>query len=366
MIDTKMYNTLIADRLTQAMKTLNITQVELLDRMQKSGYHITQPTLSKVLKGTNSSLYNIIQISKTLNIDMNSLFAEGHSTEVNLLSRPDEDLSSTRFIRRPDQPEMESYLGDYYVYFFPTVSSEDAILSGKLSFSRAPNGKYATANLRFETGKRTSNGQPICKVYEGELIISVPMSAVYCTLINKEIGEISYLLFNYKSISYEKLQCRIALALTSTAGLNRVPTVHRMLLSRSQISSDMLEILCGQLFLNNSKILISENNLNEFLSDKNLDPSVLEYFTGKDGLLSHSGLTPSSYYCFDEATVRNAPLDSQAKVTAINLLRKYSAAPKYNKVGNKCDDLVFNFLQHCWKPPLSAPTELDGTSKKVQ
>ncbi len=42
--------------------------------------------------------------------------------------------------------------------------------------------------------------------------------------------------------------------------------------------------------------------------------------------------------------MKNGFLDSKVKTKAINLIRQYSAAPKYNKVGSKSDELVYRFL----------------------
>ena len=46
----------------------------------------------------------------------------------------------------------------------------------------------------------------------------------------------------------ETLKCRVALVLTSSAGSNRMPTAHRMIISEDEVSKEGLEILQGQLF----------------------------------------------------------------------------------------------------------------------
>lgn len=231
-----------------------------------------------------------------------------------------------------------------YTYFFPTLSSDEGILSGNLRFDASDDKSKCVARFSFETGKYNSQSKPIVKEYEGDLILSPTMSVAYCTLINEEIGEISYIIFNYIPILYEELCCRVALVLTASAGSNRMPTAHRMILSKEEISPQEMEILKGQLYLNESEILISESGLEGFFNDINLDQSFIEYFRKPNQDAIFLGLSPVPYYLFDESVIRNSFLKPDVKNNAINLIRQYSSSAKYNKVGSKCDELVYKFI----------------------
>ena len=335
----------ISMRIKNVMKSRDINQAELIALAGNHGYIIRQSTLSKILSdSTCMSIISVVQIANTLGIDLNDLFSESNSLEV----RNYRDTSSAdvpkNLIRRADSQEMRPYLNSYYTYFFPTKSSDEGILTGRLQFTHSDDKSKCLAHFSFETGKRDIQNNPIKKEYEGELIISRNMSAAYCVLTNETIGEISYILFNYIPIIYEELKCRVALVLTSSAGASRIPTVHRMIISRDEINPADMDILKGQLYLNESEILISESGLERFLSDERLDSSFIEYFCKAGQDAKFLGLSPVPYYLFDEAIIRSAFLDSKVKTKAISLIRQYSASPKYNKVGSKCDELVYKFL----------------------
>ncbi|MGN1369311.1 MAG: helix-turn-helix domain-containing protein [Aristaeellaceae bacterium] len=337
----------VVKRIKKVMESRNINQTELIALAENHGYVLRQSTLSKILSDSASmSIVSIVQIANTLGIDLNDLFSESNSLEVRSYRDKPSTAVQTKLIRRADSQEMRPYLNSYHTYFFQTKSSDEGLLSGKLDFLPSDDKSRCIARFSFATGKQDIQNRPIKKEYEGELVISRNMSAAYCVLISEEIGEISYILFNYMPILYEELRCRVALVLTSSAGASRIPTVHRMIISREEISPEDLDMLKGQLYLNESEILISESGLERFLSDERLDPEFINYFCKPGQEAKFLGLSPVPYYQFDEAIIRSAFLDSKVKTDAINLIRQYSASPKYNKIGSKCDELVYKVLNH--------------------
>ena len=344
-ISKKDYHQTIVARIKRVLANRNLNQVDLINLAKQHGYTLRQSTLSKILSdSSNMSIISIVQIANTLGIDLNDLFSESDSHDVRFFRDAPASTEQSNLIRRADSQEMLPYLNSYYTYFFPTKSSDDGLLAGRLHFTPSEDNSKCIARFSFETGKRDVKNQTIKKEYEGELVISRNMSAAYCVLTNEKIGEISYLLFNYIPIIYENLRCRVALVLTSSAGANRIPTVHRMIISREEIKPADLEILKGQLYLNESEILISESGLERFFHDERLDKCFLEYFHKPGQEAKFLGVSPVPYYLFDESVIRSAFLDSKVKTKAINLIRQYSAAPKYNKVGSKSDELVYRFL----------------------
>lgn len=340
----------VRKRIVNIMDSNGLSQAYVLAQAQEQGYTLRQSTLSKIISdGSSMSLSNIVQISNILNLDLNDLLSESENLDVRLRAPISSGQNNMRLIFDPKTQDMKPYLGEYYAYFFSTVSSEDKILMGKLVFEASLDKKRTLASFSFETGKMNAENKPIKKEYTGELFLSPAMSAAYCALKSEEIGEISYLIFNYKYINYEKLECKVLLSLTSSAGSNRVPTVHRMIITRKEIPIEELDLLRGQLYLNDSEILISESSLERFLADKRLDRSFVEYFTRPEQNIKLLGVSPVSYYYFDESIIRSAPLNSDVKRNAINLIRIYSASPRYNKVGNKCDDFVYQTITNISK-----------------
>ena len=341
----------ISARIKKVMDDQGINQSTLVEMANQSGYCLRQSTVSKMLHGASSmSITNIVQIASILKLDLNDLLSESDNTDVRVYRPIDSTQTESRLIRRADTPEMRPYLNSYYTYFYPTLSSDERILTGILKFESSIDGSKCIAKFSFETGKTDAYQKTIKKEYEGDLILSQTMSAAYCTLVNEEIGEISYLLFNYMPIIYEELCCRVALVLTSSAGSNRMPTAHRMILSKKAIPDEAIEILEGQLRLNESEILISESGLDRFLDDGRLDHSFKKYFSKAGQDTKFLGLSPVPYYLFDESVIRSSFLEPEVKTKAISLIRKYSASPKYNKIGSKCDELVYRFIDNLEDP----------------
>ncbi len=335
----------VRDRIQKVLSEKGIGQNQLSSLAAKQGYMLSQSTISKILNDCACmSITNLMGIANTLDLDWNDLLSESDSLEVRTRTPREDEKPQGRLISNPDSQEMQPYLGQYYTYFFPTVSSENRTIEGTLSFTKVHDERGVAAEFSFETGKRDANNLPIKKEYRGRLTLSPAMSAAYCELINKDIGEISYLIFNYNQFLFEKVRCRMALVLTASAGLNRVPTVHRMILSRIRMSQESLGAIEGQLYLNDSKILISKSSFEKFLADENLDHAFVDSFIAHKNL-DYLNVGAEVYYYFDESLLRNVTSDVKTKTAAISLLRKYSTSPKYTKVSNRCDDYVFQILK---------------------
>ncbi len=348
------YLATVGKRVQNTLKILGLSQNDVLEIADNKGYDIKQAVLSKICSGkiSNPRAETLAQIADILNVSLNDLL----SLDINMTSIPVKDLPTQRtsytdpsdknFITSPDNLHMKCYIKNFHTYFFPTKSDEDKIIKGKLAFERSEDNKKVLAHLQFKTGKKDDNGKEIEKHYYGELIISSFMSVAYCPLRSDDIGEISYLLFNYIPIAYEGLYCRVAMAITSCAGDPRVPTAHRIIISDPEISDEDLAIIKGQLYLNSREILISELGMEEMLKRKEIQDNqkIKELFQKNGSDMPNIGLRPIMYYRFEEAALRNSFLDSESKILLINLLRQYSAAPRYIKIGKKCDKFLYEFL----------------------
>lgn len=349
------YLNAIGDRIKKALEMQGLQQRDVLYLAKDKGYDIKQSTLSKICNGAlpNPSIQTLAQIADIINLNLNDLLSldlKAISAPVNSVSvkkYPDLSTPGDRFITSPDDFHMKGYLKNYHIYFFPTKSDEDDIIKGCLSFDRSDDNKKVIATLKFKTGKKDDTGKEIEKRYYGEMVISPFMTSVYCWLRNDEIGEICYIIFNYISLTYEGLFCRVAMVLTACAGDPRVPTAHRMIISVPEISEEDLEIIQGQLYMNSREILISELGMEELLKRKEIQENEgIKELLQKDGSnMSNIGLRPLTYYRFEESTIRRSFLDNESKLIAINLLRQYSSAPHYIKAGRKCDKFLYDFLQ---------------------
>lgn len=339
------YNQLIGKRLSHVLEQLHMTQQQLLLRCAEKGYQISQSSLSKMLSGSSIQLLPLMQVCQVLELSTADLLSLNPDESLHV---PTENVMQTtqHIIRDATHDAFRGYLGDYHIYFY-TTKNEDFIHEGTFHLIKEPSTNHCLANFRFKTGIKDEHGNDIEKCYWGPVYYSIPMQTMYCELSSEEIGEKGYMLFHYDFLTYQRLECRLAVAITVSSGLRRLPTMHKLLLTRTPLSPDELHFLSGQLKLNNSEILISENAFREFLRDPKLPPKFFQYFGEKETIAERfiSSVASIPYLSFNESFISDSFLPPLEKAQIICLLRKYSTAPKYNKISDKADEIVYKFLQ---------------------
>ena len=253
---------LIWKRVEKILKDRHISQVQLRDMCIQQGYKITQPEISKLFTGkTPLTLYQLVAFSAALNvsieylIDNKSIYRRFHT-------------EGDAFIKNPFDEAFNGYLGFFYTIFCSTSHFDDnKIIRGRLHFSPSEDQTICEAIYEIDTGEIDKRMQPIVKIYRGQLIIS-KMGVAYCILANDKIGEISMIEFRHRSFLVKQVECRMGLALTTTAGNKREPVVHRMLLSRHAIPDDQLHKMIPYLKLMQEDFLIKRDSLNIFAENK--------------------------------------------------------------------------------------------------
>ena len=235
------------------------------------------------------------------------------------------------------------YWGKYFAYFMPTQSSGKGFLSGRLTVED----RDGTAYVHFEldTGQQNEDGSSVYKIYEGILVHSKSVDCVYCILSSAEVGELCFLMFRHFHLNRSRLECRVAEVLTAAAGgEDRYPTAHRMLISSQEIASEDVERLLPLLHLTNSKIIISQEELEK------LGGRGMEYENIVQRILSNTELKPSPYYEIREDTIRTTVRDVRVgklrdAVPLILKVRGQALAYRYNKVSKKTDESVRELLR---------------------
>ena len=337
------YCSMALKNIQKIMKTKGISQKSLAI---ESG--LSQSTISKLLHGdSKASLVHIVQICHSLKIDPIEIFSSGFVVPNNTLQADGNNGVYTQPAQYP--LAFNGYLHRFNVYFHSTISSENNILHGILTFQESSSGDYCSAELILNTGKKQQDGTPITKHYTGSLIISLTQSACYCMLTSNALGETCFLIFHHMFLFNEKLICRMACSATVSSGGNRRPTMHRLLICRPDMNisdpqSSDYKFIRGQLMLNSSKIYITETALQkieteeaEFLSKINMNTILNEF---------KSLCKNDTIYFIDEAEVQNMAYDSNTKLCFLSLLREYSIAERYNKISSKSDDLIFNYMEN--------------------
>ena len=336
---TNYYNKIV-DRLKSYCEEKDCSQGTL---SSKTG--IPQSTISKIFSGDMKiSLIHVAKFCKALDIDPGELLALNTKKISDYITDKKDDDSTLLF--NPNHLAFNGYMGKFNVYFNSTISSENVILHGILEFTPAENKKECLANMILYTGK-IKNGNEVKKNYTGKLVISLSMASCYCILTASDIGEMCFFVFDHMFLFNEDLSCRLACAITTSAGGNKRPTMHRLLLCRDKLdvsdsSARDYKFLQGHLRLNSSDIIISKTSLQTMKKNE----SVLAEDQEMNELLNSfiSQKEDDTFYKIDESLIRGTPYSMKTKVEMITLLREYSIEKKYNKISSKADEYVYSYL----------------------
>ena len=338
------YEEKVLKTIKEKLQNLKITQKKLSDITE-----ISQPTLSKLFCGkTKFTLEQLARISYALKLDIAELVSFSNTN----LPFQSSSIASTHFIPENDnlvcttnRPAFKGYIGNtYYIYFYSTISSEIQLIHGTLSLTASAENK-CIIDLEIYTGQTDVSGNRIKKAYTGDMIISVSLGSCYCSLFNAEIGELCFLSFHHMFLFSQDILCRLGAVLTTSSGGNRRPTLHRMVISKSEFDltegNKDLHFLKGQLKLNSSKILVSKNDFQKLLKESNLeqDNELKKFFSTFETLASQN-----EYYEIDESALLGMTFSVDTKIYGINLLREVSAADKYNKISTKSDEFLFEYI----------------------
>ena len=341
----------VAQRINNAVKLSKIPQNKIAEKCkEKLNFEIAQSTISKILNYSPSdenrinsmSLIQVIAICEALELDIEQTLKvtpdDIDITSILADSKPGISNRTSSFIFDPSDDAFAGYLGKYYCYFYPTISTEERLMTATLEFY--PNTIYndervCEAKFIIDTKNYDDNKQLINKEYNGKLIISKSQTSCYCILSNPKIGEICMLSFYHRYFFSQKLLCRLANVLTTSIGDDRRPTVHRMLISSRELNEDVKDAIKAELLLNNEEIIIREDRFEEIKDT--LPPEILKLFESGD-------IQKTSFYCIPESRIDAANIPMEARLRTIINLRGKSIADKNNRIVHRADETVYYFL----------------------
>lgn len=248
------------------------------------------------------------------------------------------EVPDSNFILNPDNMAFQGYLGEYYIYLYPTRSSESNLLKGKLIIKASTEENICRANLKILTGKLSRGGKEIEKEFNGQVIISLPMSSVYCILMNAQLAEINFLTFRHSFILNEELVCRLATLSTISSGDTRRPSTLRVLITREEMRTEEdIAFVKSQLLQNQSDITISEQAYDNLVKEG----SFSEEFQNAFDLLKKE----KKMYVIEESRLRSMINDKEEWFYSLSRLRNASESMRYNKIGTKADEQVYQYIQ---------------------
>lgn len=324
----------IATNLGRIMKEKKLSQKGLSELCAQKGMKVSQATISNILNASqNCSLGNLISICNALEVALDELISSKKSPHHSTLTLDD------GFITDPSDKAFKGYLGTFKLYFYQTIGKNSDLLTGDLILK--PDNNICTARLTLYTGQHIAADKttaPVTKTYTGQMVISTSMRCAYIHLYSSDLSEVSFINFSHFYLFHKSLKCVMANAVTTSAGANKRPTIHRICISDNKISSALLPYVKGQLLLNEAEILISSKKLEAFKKNELVQPEFLDLLT--------DAIQNERYYSVTEAKLTGNDISEEDLVKMISLLRSYSIAPKYNKVSRKTDEALFSLLEN--------------------
>ena len=315
--------------LQNELKSRRISQTQLLKKSEEIGYHLTQPELSKLLAGkTPITLYQITALAQALSVPIEQLVS-GEKRSERLLNS-----GGKAFVTDPKDEAYKGYLGTYFTILHSTSPFEERWLSGKLTLSASQEADgYCKARFELDTGERDKKGHSVIKLYEGEVLISPRLGAAYCILVNEAIGELSMIEFRHRSFFVKEVACRMGLALTTSAGENKLPVTQKIFIARKQITKELAQAILPFLKFTEDEILITKEQIEEL---RILYPEI--EFT----LLKDRG-REAQYCLLSEKTLRGraASVNRERRADLIRAVRERAFASWSYSVTEREDSLAY-------------------------
>ena len=339
------YEEAIRKNLDALMRSRQYSQIRFCEMLKERGLALEQGNLSSMLKGRKRiPLSLIVHICDIFQISLTELVEETFCGDRHTAAMPQlysDDLLNhipslgDSFITDPASPEFHGYLQTYYFYILPIRSYESKPLTGTMTLEAC--GSMCEARLDLNTNM-ISEGTPLKKHYQGRVIISKAIDAVYILLSSAIEGELSIISFRHFLLPHQPLDCRIAAVLTNESGEFHAPTMHRMFLSRTPIKPEHLPLLLPHLKLNSSAIKIPGDRL------ERLRRNAPEYAD----LLNALTMIPSSeVFCWTEDYVMGVArhfLGKEQVPVFLTRIRELSMDDKANKASRRADFLARDLL----------------------
>lgn len=327
-MDNLEYVKKIVSYISSYMEQNNITQKKLETLCKEKNSPVSQGTISNIFsKKSSARLSSLINICNGLDISLSSLMKNIE------LSQKLPDPSKNLMIYDTSDPSYRGYFQKYHIYFLSTNESNNGqLIHGILDFKKQKNPSPCKATLELDTGDLDPvTKKPHTKSYIGEMVIS-RVGCLYCNLVSYEYGDIWTLVYNHIQLNLNSFIGAIGCGITSSSGSMRVPTIHKVFLSSTELTEDQQCYAGGLLRLYRDDITITKQQLNAFMNNSNLD---LKFKRNIERILA----TPETVYTIPLNMITPSVVtESYAK--SLSLLLQYSSMPSNNKVTKGETDLA--------------------------
>lgn len=187
-----------------------------------------------------------------------------------------------------------------------------------------------------------------CKRYSGKFFINHHFDTCYAIMCDSRWQEVSMLIAPWFKASIHRNKLLTPLVLTTSAGENKRPTVHRMLISRDELKGEVFELAKSQLLLNTDSIQITEEQLsaleNLIMEKLKSDPKSEYYSLAKKfcEIIKTEG-TRETVIRIEEARlfdIESYCEDRFIRSKATALVRLFSEGVYHNKIGKSGPKLI--------------------------
>lgn len=317
------------NRILNVMECKGITIDDIYNKMKyEIGYNITKNNLNIYLQRV-PSVYFLIALSKTLGVSADYL-----------LGLEDINYYSSGFDYHYDNKRYSKYIGEYFFYFYPTVSNTpEKINVAKMIITK--DDPY-TSKLIIKTDEGAK------KEYVGNLILSSTYNVGYITLRGINLGEMVFLSFCDPIINSDIVKTETILGSmlsVSSGDFKRVPVMSRFFVSRKPLSKNDENIIKSNLLLNTKYINIDKESLSKSLEDINLDAKTSNGITER----LQTAFCEKKYYKIEESFILNTikndfNLSTKQAENIISALRINSLNSANIKINKSSDARIFSYL----------------------
>lgn len=257
-----------------------------------------------------------------------------------------------QLVSRGTSLEFQPYLGKYHCLFISTDSSSTDLVRGLFEITPGEDeSEQCTAYMTVYDKK----GNEI-KWYSGPFFINIHYRTWHCILVGRKKQEVCMLTASHFNSTIHPNLLNVALSLTTSSGLQKRPTMHRILLSRNRVSRKKdLELIQAQLRLNTDSICISKTALDSL--QKDMEEALHEAKTEKERTKYQAVLVcieriremgkKEEFYMMAESIIYDSNeiiQDRHLRGFVVSKIRASTDSMRYNKISqtvqNICVDII--------------------------
>jgi len=328
-------NNYVDEYIKKTGKTLNNIHKDL----EKKGFTFTYNTIKNTLdigKLTLNTLV-IVELCEYCNIDINEIFSKNNNHNNSDFLIPNEE----NFIPLMDP----KYAGTYYCYFFRPVQFETGLDKGILTINIDDNSSDVKFELKISRKNIDNEEIQISKFFYGVPYLSKKFNNILIFLTSP-IGEYYFMTIDYKYYVNLGMYFRIGSFCTYNSENDHPPLFEKIVLCRKELSDENRDYIYGLLNLNNEKIMIKRNHLENLCNQNDL---INKFFQTFKNILENQ---LHNCYIFGEKQIleffnlnsTDIDMNKEDIIRAILILRKHSLSPE--RITVKDLDEIPHIIKH--------------------